>query len=96
MLRAALVGGVLLATQASASTTDNSTNTDTTQLSTTNSKATALITGDAFGFYGPVCVGPRGFGGRGGFGAPGMGGFGPIEVSDAYKTTVTTIAENDT
>lgn len=99
VLAAAITGGILLATQASGSnsTLENSTTTtDLTQVSdATNSNSTMLITGDAPGLF---CPGyGMGFGGHGmGFGRHGMGGFGQIQVSDEYKTAVTTVAENDT
>ena len=96
VLAAAITGGILLATQASGSTVGNSTTTDLTQVSdATNSNPAMLITGDAPGLFDPGYG--MGFGGHGmGFGRHGMGGFGQIQVSDEYKTAVTTVAENDT
>ena len=109
VLLAAIAGGILLATQASASTStlaNTSATSDLTQLAvlttqlsdTTGDNSTGLVTGDAFGMFGPgFGGGPMGFGRHGnGFGRHEMGGFGPIEVSDEYKATITAIAENDT
>ena len=104
VLVAAIASGILLTTQATiaAATTTNLQSNLNTQLAvvtttasdTTNS--TDTVTGDAsitVPFWGE---GPMGFG-RHGKGFGGMcGGFGPIEASDEYKTTVTTIVQNDT
>jgi Cu/Zn superoxide dismutase len=98
---AAIASGILLATQASsaaATTTDlqSNYNTQLAVLTTTTSdttNATDTITGDTTNIVPGWGRGPMGFGIHG-FG--GCGGFGQIEVSDEYKTAVTTIAENDT
>ena len=104
VLVAAIASGILLTTQATiaAATTTNLQSNLNTQLAvvtttasdTTNS--TDTVTGDAsitVPFWGE---GPMGFG-RHGKGFGGMcGGFGPIEASDEYKTTVTTIVQSDT
>ena len=107
VLIAAVAGGILLATQASASTSalaNTSASSDLTQLAVlttqlsdpTGDNSKGLVTGDAFGMFGPgFGGGPMGFGRHGGFGRHRMGGFGPIEVSDEYKAAVTTIAKND-
>jgi hypothetical protein len=104
VLVAAIASGILLTTQAAsaASTTANLQSNLKTQLAvvtTTASDTTAStdnVTGDASNtvpFWGE---GQMGFG-RHGRGFGGMcGGFGPIEVSDEYKTAVTTIVQSDT
>jgi hypothetical protein len=104
VLVAAIASGILLATQASsaaATTTDlqSNYNTQLSVLTTTTSdatNATDTITGDSTNIVPGWGEGPMGFGRHGrGFGGV-CGGFGPIEVSDEYKTAVTTIAESDT
>ena len=104
VLVAAIASGILLTTQAAsaAANEDNLQSTLNTQLAavtTPVSDTTASagnVTGDA-----PTAVpfwgeGPMGFGRHGrGFGGK-CGGFGPIEVSDEYKTAVTTVVQSDT
>ena len=101
---AAIASGILLTTQASnaaATTTDlqSSYNTQLAVLTTTTSDttdSTDTVTGDASNIVPGWGQGPMGFGMHGrGCGGGRFGGFGPIEVSDEYKTAVTTIAEND-
>ena len=105
VLVAAIASGILLTTQAAnvaAATTANLQSNLNTQLAvvtttasdTTNS--TDNVTGDVSTIVPFWGAGPMGFG-RHGRGFGGMcGGFGPIEVSDEYKTAVTTIAQSDT
>ena len=101
---AAIASGILLTTQASsaAATTTNlqsNLNTQLAVLTTTTSdttNSTNTVTGDAPNIVPGWGVGPMGFGRHGrGFGG-GRGGFGRIQVSDEYKTAVTTIANSDT
>jgi hypothetical protein len=103
VLVATIASGILLTTQASnvATTTDleSNLNTQLAVVTTTASDATNStdnVTGDASNpvpFWGE---GPMGFG-RHGKGFGGMcGGFGPIEVSDEYKTAITAIVQSDT
>jgi hypothetical protein len=100
---AAIATGLLMVTQASnASTTDLQSSYDTQLAVVTSSVSdttgsTDSVTGDVASIVPCWGEGPMGFGrhSRGFGGGLGMGGFGPIEVSDEYKTAVTTIAEND-
>ena len=101
---AAIASGILLTTQATsaAATTTNlqsNLNTQLAVLTTTTSdtiNSTNTVTGDTTNIVPGWGEGPMGFGRHGrGFGG-GCGGFGQIEVSDEYKTAVTTIAESDT
>jgi hypothetical protein len=93
---ATIIGGLLLAKQASSTT-------DTTDMNTTTT--TANCNGNDFPYLNNSVIGfGLGFGGpRAGFGGgPGLGhrgglrGFGPVEVSEEFKQTVTNIAESDT
>ncbi len=99
---AAIATGLLMATQAStASTTttdlQSNYNTQTAVVTSTTSDTTGSTnsaTGDVTNTVPCWGEGPMGFSRHGrGFG---MGDFGAIEVSDEYKTTITSIAENDT
>jgi hypothetical protein len=102
---AAIATGLLMVTRASnaATTTTDLQSAYNTQLATVTSTAsdttvsTNSVTGDATNIVPCWGEGPMGFGRHGGgFGGGfGMGGVGAIEVSDEYKTAVTTIAEND-
>ncbi len=103
-LVAAIASGILLTTQAAnatATTTNlqSNLNTQLAVVTTTASDTTTSTdnaTGDVSGIVPFWGESPMGFG-RYGRGFGGMcGGFGPIEVSDEYKTTVTTIAQSDT
>lgn len=102
---AVIVSGILLVTKASnaaATTTDLQSNYNTqlavlTTAASDSTNSTDTITGDATNIVTGWGEGPMGFGRHcRGFGRSGFGGFGPIEVSDEYKTAVTAIAENDT
>jgi hypothetical protein len=104
VLVAAIASGILLTTQAAnaVATTTNLQSNLKTQLAvvTTTASDTTTSTDNATGDVSSIVPfwgeGPMGFGRRGrGFGGM-CGGFGPIEVSDEYKTTVTTIAQSDT
>jgi hypothetical protein len=102
---AAIATGLLMASQASTAATTTSdlqsnTNTQLAVVTTTASDTTGptdSVTGNATNIVPCWGEGPMGFGRHGrGFGCEfGMGGFGAIEVSDAYKTAITTIAKND-
>jgi hypothetical protein len=104
VLIAGIASGILLTTQATsaAATTTNlqsNLNTQLAVLTTTtsdNTNSNNNVTGDASNIVPGWGEGPMGFG-RHGRGFGGMcGEFGRIQVSDEYKTAVTTIAENDT
>src|SRR3990170_5059589 len=101
---AAIASVILLTTQATsvaATTTDlqSNLNTQLAVLTTTTSdttNSTNTVTGDASNIVPGWGEGPMGFG-RHGRGFGGMcGGFGRSEVSDEYKTAITTIAKSDT
>jgi hypothetical protein len=89
---AAVIGGFLLTTQATADTSNTTeTNTANTTTGTTNNNCSAVP---------DWSIGGMGFGGlghrlRGGFGGFGPG-FMPVEVSAEFKEKVTSIAKNDT
>ena len=102
VLVAAIASGILLTTQATspAATTTNlqsDLNTQLAVVTTTASDATNSTDNAAGNASNTVPIwseGPMGFG-RHGRGFGGMcGGFGPIEVSDEYRTAVTSIAQN--
>jgi len=103
VLVSAIASGILMLTQASnaVAATNLQSNYDTqlAVLTTTTSdtaNSTDTVIGDTLNIVPGWGEGPMGFGRRGrGFGGM-CGGFGPIEVSDEYKTAVTTIVENDT
>jgi hypothetical protein len=104
MLVASIASGVLLASQATraaATTSDFQTNSNTepavlTTTTSDNTDSSNNVTSDIPRIFPGWCEGPMGFGRRGrGFGG-GFGGFGQIQVSDEYKTAVTTIATSDT
>jgi hypothetical protein len=90
---AAIISGVLLVPQMV-----NSTETGDTSLTTQASDAVNTATQEANEIVLPSWNGNcMGFGRRGmRFGMGGFGGFGPVEVSEEFKQTVTNIAENDT
>ncbi len=94
---AAIATGLLVATQASngsvANDLESSYNTQLAVVTSTASDTTGWADSIPCWGEGPMHLGRCGRGFSGGFG---MGGFGPIEVSDEYKTAVTAIAENDT
>ena len=101
---AAIASGILLTTQATstAATTTNLQSNLNTQLAvlttptSDNTNSNNNVTGDASNIVPGWGEGPMGFGRHGrGFGG-GCGEFGRIQVSDEYKTAVTTIAQNDT
>jgi hypothetical protein len=104
ILVASIASGIFLtsqATSAAATTSDAQTNfnTEPAVLTTTTSDNTDSnnnVTSDIPRIFPGWCQGPMGFGrlGRGFRG--GFGGFGQIQVSDEYKTAVTTIATSDT
>ena len=103
ILVASIASGILLASQATsaAATTSNvqtNLNTEPAVLTTTTSDNTDSnnnVTSDIPRIFPGWCEGPMRFGRRGrGFGG-GLGGFGQIQVSDEYKTAVTTIATSD-
>ena len=90
---AAIISGILLVPQMV-----NATETEDTSLTTQAADATDTATQEANEIVLPDwnydCMG---FGRRGmRFGRHGFGGFGPIEVSEEFKQTVTNIAESDT
>jgi hypothetical protein len=104
ILVASIASGILLASQAAsvaATTSDVQTNLKTEQavLTTTtsdNTDSSNNVTCEIPRILPGWCEGPMGFGRRGrGFGG-GFGGFGQVQVSDEYKTAVTTIATSDT
>ena len=104
ILVASIASGILLASQATsvaATTSDVQTNlnTEPAVLTTATSDNTDLsnnVTSEIPRIFPGWCEGPMGFGRRGrGFGG-GFGGFGIVQVSDEYKTAVTTIATSDT
>ena len=85
---AAIIGGLLLTTQAA----------DTTATTDANTMNTAAVTGDSNCSW--LGFGGMGFGGRGFGGGPmgafaGSRGFGPIEVSSEFVQNVTNIAKSD-
>ena len=90
---AAIASGIILIPQMA-----NATATGDTSLTTQTSDATNVVTQQTNEIQLPSwnndCAG---FGRRGmRFGMGGFGGFGPVEVSEEFKQTVTNIAENDT
>ena len=104
ILVASIASGVLLASQATSAavtTSDVQTNLNTepavlTTTTSDNIDSSNNVTSDIPRIFPGWCECPMGFGRRGrGFGG-GFGGFGQIQVSDEYKTTVTTIATSDT
>jgi hypothetical protein len=104
ILVAAIASGILLTSQATSAAspaidTQTNFNTEPAVLTTTTSDNTDSnnnVTGDIPNIFPGWCRSPMGFGRHGrGFGG-GFGGFGQIQVSDEYKTAVTTIATNDT
>jgi hypothetical protein len=104
ILVASIASGILLASQATsvaATTSDVQTNLNTepavlTTTTSDNTDSSNNVTTDIPRILPGWCEGPMGFGRRGrGFGG-GFGGFGQVQVSDEYKTAVTTIATSDT
>jgi hypothetical protein len=92
---AAIVSGIVLIPQMAKATEtgDTSLNTQATD-TTTDTAATQEANVLAIPSWSSECYG---FGMRGmQFGRHGFGGFGPVEVSDEFKQTVVSIAENDT
>ena len=90
---AAIVSGILLAPQIA-----NATETEDTSLNALVADEANTVEQEvneiALPSWNPDC---RGFGRRGmRFGRGGFGGFGPIEVSEEFEQTVTSIAESDT
>ena len=90
---AAIASGIILIPQMA-----NATETGDTSLTTQTSDATNTANQEANEMVLPSwdgnCIG---FGRRGMlFGMGGIGGFGPVEVSEEFKQTVTNIAGNDT
>jgi hypothetical protein len=86
MAVAALISGVLLTAHA----TDNSTSTDnSTTTSTAQTDNNTTITPN----FEMIC--PSWNFNRMGFGRPGFGGFGPVQVSSEFEQNVTNIAQND-
>ena len=103
ILVASIASGILLASQATsaAATTSNvqtNLNTEPAVLTTTTSDNTDSnnnVTSDIPRIFPGWCEGPMRFGRRGrGFGG-GFGEFGQVQVSDEYKSAVTTIATSD-
>lgn len=92
---AAIASGIILIPQmANANTTETGDTSLTTQASDATNTATQPSTEIVLPSWSCQDIG---FGGQGmRFGGHGFGGFGPIEVSDEFKQTVTNIAENDT
>jgi hypothetical protein len=91
---AAIASGILLVPQMvkASETGDTSLTTQTSDAS--NTVATQETNETVLPSWNVNCLG---FGMRGmRFGRHGFGGFGPIEVSDEFKQTVTSIIENDT
>ncbi len=91
---AAVVGGLLVTTNAANATETNAT-TDTSTFATTS--VGNYTTPFPFGGPGSMMIGEQQFGGprcRGGSGN--MGGYGNIEVSSEYTANVNTIIGNDT
>jgi hypothetical protein len=86
---AAVVSGILLAPQI-ANAAENSNTSTTTQ----TSASTTQETNETIPSWNPICMGF----GRLGLQARmrGFGGFGTVEVSEEFKQTVISIAENDT
>jgi hypothetical protein len=88
---AAIISGVILIPQMAKATTDTGDTSLTTQATdTADTVATQEANETVLPSWNYDCVG-FGVHGRHGF-----GGFGSIEVSDEFKQTVTSIAENDT
>jgi hypothetical protein len=89
---AAIASGILLVPQMANATTDD------TSLTTTTSDATNAATQEVNELVLPDWNGNcMGFGRRSmRFGMGGFRGFGPVEVSEEFEQTVTSIAENDT
>jgi hypothetical protein len=90
---AAIASGIILIPQMA-----NATETGDTSLTTQTSDAATAATQEAnenvLPSWNNNCIG---FGRQGmRFGMRGFGGYGPIEVSEEFKQTVTNIAENDT
>jgi hypothetical protein len=92
---AAIVSGVILIPQMAKATTDTGDTSLVDQVTdTAETVATQAANETVLPSWNYNCAG---FGMRGmGFGRHGFGGYGPIEVSDEFKQTVTSIAENDT
>jgi hypothetical protein len=104
ILMASIASGILLASQATsvaATTSDVQTNLNTepavlTTTTSDNTDSNNNVTSEIPRIFPGWCEGPMGFGRRGrGFGG-GFGGFGQVQVSDEYKTAVTTTATSDT
>jgi hypothetical protein len=104
ILMASIASGILLASQATsvaATTSDVQTNLNTepavlTTTTSDNTDSNNNVTSEIPRIFPGWCEGPMGFGRRGrGFGG-GFGEFGQVQVSDEYKTAVTTIATSDT
>jgi hypothetical protein len=100
ILVAAIASGILLtsqATNAATTITDTQTNFNAqpavlTTTTSDNTDSNNNVTSDIPRIFPGWCEGPMGFGRHG----RGFGGLGQIQVSDEYKTAVTTIATNDT
>ena len=92
---AAVLSGAILVPQLMAKATETGDTSLTDQATdTTDTIATQEANETVLPSWNYNCVG---FGMRDrGFGRHGFGGYGPIEVSDEFKQTVTTIADNDT
>jgi hypothetical protein len=88
---AAIVSGILLAPQMVNATETNSTDLTTqTSTTTTNDETNTTVLPN----WNPYCTDLGRYNMR--RETRGFGGFGPIKVSEDFKQTVTTIAENDT
>jgi hypothetical protein len=85
---AAIVSGILLAPQIANAAENNATST------TTQTSVTTQETNETIPSWNPMCMGFGRFDLRARM--RDFGGFGPVEVSDEFKQTVTGIAENDT
>jgi hypothetical protein len=104
ILVASIASGILLTSQATSvasPATDLQTNFNTqpavlTTTTSDNTDSNNDVTSDIPRIFPGWCEGPMGFGRHGrGFGG-GFGEFGQVQVSDEYKTAVTTIATSDT
>jgi hypothetical protein len=91
---AAIVSGIILIPQMVKATETGDTSLTTQTSDAADTVATQEANENVLPSWNDNCVG---FGMRGmRFGRHGFGGFGPIEVSEEFKQTVTNIAENDT
>ena len=91
---AAIASGILLVPQMVKASETGDTSLTTQTSDTADTAATQVTNETVLPRWNENCIG---FGMRDmQFGRHGIGGFGPIEVCDEFKQTVTSIAENDT